>query len=68
LSIDIATAIDGANLEKVERVVLNLYKRRFSVEDIEELSELSASEIEECISDSLEKIADILGRDYFDCV
>jgi len=68
LSIDIADAIEKAELEKIERVILNLYKRRFSTEDIEELTELSADEVDNCIAEALEKVADTLGRNYFDSV
>lgn len=68
LSIDLELAMERADLSVLDRVLLNLYKQNYSIDELEELTELSAVELESYIAGILEKLADELGRDYFDSV
>lgn len=65
LRIDIDNALEKADIDQISYMLLRLYVRRFSLEEMHEIFRFDIKEIDTRIATALEAVAEELGNDYF---
>ncbi len=72
LRIDLSRAVRIININPVDRILLTLYMHRYSLEEIVDMLDFSLSlnkkEVDRRIANTLEKLAECLGSDYFNSI